>query len=161
MNHALCMLYILFFFLKDLARFLGITQELFSMSNVFAINIFVVYTACLTHDDISASTEPGGGGKGNRDRDAAASHRMGIAARSQAGGEEMVCSNGLGDSLKVEFIRNLSPVSPVLPMCNISNCADFYWEHTKTVKLDIKMHWISREVICLLWPKQKLPLHLK
>lgn len=106
------------------------------MSNVFAINVFVVYTAYLTHDDVSALIEPGGGGKRNRDRDAAASQRVGIAGRSQAGGEEMV-SNGLGDSLKAEFIRHLSPVSP---MCNISNCADCYWEHTKTVKLDIKIH---------------------
>jgi len=40
-------------------------------------------------------------------------HRVGTTARSQAGGEKMVCSNGLGDSLKVESIRHLSPVSDV------------------------------------------------
>ena len=40
-------------------------------------------------------------------------HGVGIAARSQAGGEEMVCSNGLRGSLKAESIRHLSPVSDV------------------------------------------------
>lgn len=40
-------------------------------------------------------------------------HGMGIAARSQAGGEEMVCSNGLRGSVKVESFKHLSPVSDV------------------------------------------------
>lgn len=46
-------------------------------------------------------------------------------------------------------------------MCNISNCAGFYQEHTKTVKLNIYTHWIQKAVINLLWPGPKLPLHLK
>lgn len=40
-------------------------------------------------------------------------YRVGIATRKQAGGEEMVCGNRLGASLKVESIRHLSQASDV------------------------------------------------